>query len=103
MGGEIALISSAIGLIGGMTSQKPNVPDQSAALAAQRQAQEEEQRKREADERKRDREKITEARSIEKKRLAANPEGSTTLSNGGAGLLDEPEIAEPRLKTKFGE
>ena len=102
MGGELALVSSVIGLVSGM-QQPSGPPDRSAEMAAERAAQEEEQRKREADERRRDREKTTEARTIEKRRLAGTAKGRTTLANGGAGLTDEPEVAARHLKTKLGE
>lgn len=100
MGGEVALISSVIGLMTGMS--KPDGPkDNSAQIAAERAAKEEEQRKREADERRREREKVTEARSLEQKRMAAKPK--TTLANGAAGLANDPTVATAGLKKKLGE
>jgi len=73
----------------------------SEQLAAERAAREEEQRQAEATERKRDRDKVTEARELERKRAATKPK--TLLANGGAGLIDDPQVAKTGLKTKLGE
>lgn len=105
MGGNVALVSSALGMIGSVlgTPQRPDTDSQADALRAQREAQEEEQRRQEVDERKRERDKVLEAREAEKKRLATTSSGGTTLINGGAGLLSEPKVGKPGLKQKFGE
>ncbi len=105
-GGAVALVSSAIGMIASTSSQK-GPSDQSSRqherLKAEREAQEESQRKREADDRKRERDKVLDARAIEKKRLAEQDSGKTTLVNGGAGLLTDPKVKKNGLKEKFGE
>jgi len=105
MGGSVPIISSVIGLVGGMVNQqrKPDVPDRAAQIEAERRAQEEEQRKKEAEIRKRDREKVTEARSVEQKRVAAGNAPKTTLANGGAGLREKAAVETKQLKTRLGE
>ena len=102
MGGEMALISSVIGLVAGM--QQPSGPkDNSAQLAAERKAKEDEQAQKEADERRRNRGKVVEARELEKKRMTPDANRQTTLANGGAGLINDPEVTSSGLKTKLGE
>ncbi len=106
MGGAMDIVSSAMGMFTDMSAQeKPSAQGsgQYELLKAEREAQEEEQRKRETDERRRERDKVLDARAIEKKRLAAQPSGKTTLVNGGAGLLTEPKVETTGLKEKFGE
>lgn len=106
MGGAVDIVSSAIGLVTNMSAKdKPGAQTsgQYEALKTEREAQEEKQRKQEAEERKRERDKVLDARTIQKKRLAAKPSGKTTLANGGAGLLTEPEVRKSGLKEKFGE
>jgi septal ring factor EnvC (AmiA/AmiB activator) len=99
MGGNPALITSVFsGVMGALGSgqQRSSGPDRAAELAAERARQEEEQRQKEARERKREREKLTEARTVEKKRLA-RPSG---------GLTDRNDDAQPPaagLKTRLGE
>jgi hypothetical protein len=100
MGGEISLISSVIGLIS--SAQQPDVPDNSAALEAERKAREEEQRKKEAEERKRDRDKVLEARSAEKS-ARASKSASSTLASGSGVLKDDPSVSATKLKQKLGE
>ena len=105
MGGAIDIVQSAVGLVGGVMgsekSQQTNTSGQYAALKAKREAQEEQQRKQDAEERKHSREKITDARAVERKRQATQT-GKTTLT-GGVGLIEDPVVAAPKLKEKFGE
>ena len=103
MGGEIALITTALSVLGGMTADEPTTPDTAGQMAAERKKTEEAQRTREAEERRRDRDKVTEARDQERRRIASNARGRTTLLNGGTGLIKEPEVKERALKTKLGE
>ena len=91
MGGEMALISSVVGLMAGM--QQPSGPADNSAQQAQKTA----------DERRRKRGKVTEARQLEKKRMASTPKRQTTLANGGAGLINDPEVTTTGLKNKLGE
>lgn len=101
MGGTVSLVSSVLGLMSNM--QKPDgATDNSAQLAAERKAKEDAQTQKEADERRRERGKVTEARQLEKKRLSASGR-QTTLANGGAGLLNDPEVTNTVLKSKLGE
>ena len=100
MGGTVSLISSVIGLLS--STEQPSVPDNSAALEAERKAKEEEQRKKEAAERKRSRDKVLEARSAEKS-ARASQSAKSTLASGGAGLKDDPEVGASKLKQKLGE
>lgn len=102
MGGSVPLISSVIGLIGGM-QQPEGSSDRSAQIEAERKAKEEEQRQNEAKVRKREREKVTEARTIEQKRMVASSAPRTTLANGGAGLKETAAVATKQLKTTLGE
>ena len=103
MGGSgISLISSVIGLVSGIAQPRPEVPDNSAAMEAERKAREEEQRKKEAAERKRNRDKVLEARSAEKS-AGASASNRSTLASGSAGLKDDPEVGAAKLKQKLGE
>jgi len=104
MGGAMDIVQSAVGLIGSTPSKpKSETSGQYASLKAEREAQEEQQRKQDAEERKHSREKVTDARAIERKRAAAKQGGKTTLTSGGIGIIEEPDVAVPRLKEKFGE
>ena len=100
MGGSVSLISSVIDLLS--NADRPSVPDNSAALEAERQAEAEAQRKKEAAERKRERDKVLEARSAEKSARAASTTAST-LASGSAGLKDDASVAATKLKQKLGE
>jgi len=102
MGGSVALISSVIGLMSDM-QQPEGPPDNSAQLAEERKAKEAEQTQREADERRRNREKVTEARQLEKKRLAPASNRQTTLAGGGTGLTGPAKTMSTGLKAKLGE
>ena len=107
MGGSEALIasfftqvvSSAIGVSKKQNSQS----DTSAQLAAERKAKEDELAQKEADERRRKRGKVTEARLLERKRMNPALNRQTTLANGGAGLINDPEVTATGLKAKLGE
>jgi len=94
MGGSEALIASVLGTVAGFVQRKP---DSSGDMEKERRAREEQQRKKEADARRRDREKVLEARNLEKKR------STNTLSNGAASLVDEEETNPTGLKNKLGE
>lgn len=101
MGGTpIGLITSVIGLISG--GKTPEVPDNSAALDAERRAKEEAQRKKEAEGRKRNRDKVIEARTAEKSATASTGSKST-LASGSAGLTGEAAVSTKQLKQKLGE
>ena len=93
------VVSSAIGA----SQNQARSPDTSAQLAAERKAKEDELAKKEADERRRKRGKVVEARELEKKRLKPAANKQTTLANGGAGLINDPEVTSTGLKTKLGE
>lgn len=106
MGGgtaALSMVGSVLGMVSNMSKahNRPEAPDNSAQLEAQRRAREEEQRKEEAAQRHKDRERVLEAREMDKKRAAAK--GKTTLSAGAAGLLEEPDVAAAGLKSKLGE
>ncbi|QJB56195.1 hypothetical protein [Pseudodesulfovibrio sp. zrk46] len=105
MGGAMDVVQTAIGFMGGAMGQQPkqDTSSRAADLKAEREAQEEQQRQKEAEERKREREKVTEAREAEKRREAAKVNGGSTLTKGGIGIIDEPELRNPALKEKFGE
>lgn len=104
MGGNpISIISSVLGVAGSLTKKPDGSRDNSADLAAERAAREEEQRQREAEERRRDRDKVTEARELEKRRKTKKSETSATLPSGAAGLINDPAIAAAGLKKKLGE
>jgi len=97
MGGSEALIASVFTQVAGTAlgmANKPSAPpDNSAQLAAEREAREEEQRKKEADERRRQRENVTEARQLEQKRQDPAAKRQTTLANGATGLTDAAVIS----------
>lgn len=95
-GSETALIGTAIGLASRVMTGSSS---ESSQLAAERAAQAEELRQKEAAARKQERDQLLDARKAESKRQA---EEKTTLSNGGAGLLDEPETASTQLKKTLG-
>lgn len=108
-GAAYSLISTVISTAGSMmANQSGNAPSgndsasREAELKAEREKQESEQKQREADERKRERDKVLDAREQQRKR-AATKSTSTTLVNGGAGLLTEPKVEKTGLKEKFGE
>ena len=96
MGGSASIIatvfSSVLGAVSGRSS------DKSDGLERERRARKEEQLQKEADERRRDREKVQEARQLEKKRNSGS-----ALSRGAASLKDTPEVTETALKQKLGE
>ncbi len=105
MGGAMEIVNSAMGVLPGMgsTEGKTAISGQYQSLKAEREAQEASQLQRETDERSRERDKLSEARELEAKRLAAGSKRKTMLGNGGAGLINDPEVDVPQLKTKFGE
>jgi len=104
MGGSEILMktlsSVASNVIGGVISGGATSPSNN--LAAERKAREEEQRQEEAEERRRERDKVMEARDLEKRRKAEAITKST-LGNGAAGLTNSPEVGVSKLKTKLGE
>lgn len=102
MGGNPALITSVFsGVMGviGSSQKQASGTDRAAELAAERARQEEEQRQKEARERKREREKLTEARTVEQKRLARTTGETATAAPSSA----EATVAAGALKTRLGE
>ena len=109
MGGSINIVSTALELLSDVapSQQSSTASKETGQLRAERAAQEAELERKEADERKLRRDNLTTARQRELRRQQADDEesasGQTTLLNGGAGLEDDPEVAAPKLKDKFGE
>lgn len=109
MGGAMEVVNTTLNTLTDAVglSQSINPPDTAKQLRAERQAQEKELQKKEDAERKRLRDNVTEARERERRRQTAKEGdasgGRTTLLNGGAGLEDDPAVAAPKLKEKFGE
>jgi len=98
MGGTQALIVSSIAgsLLG--TAKKAKKP----SANTQHQEAEKQQREREAKDRRRNREKVLEARNLEKKRNDPVLGGKTTLSSGAASLTEDPKVSTATLKNKLG-
>jgi len=109
MGGDAALISSVIGMVSsGLTKmsskkQPQGQVDNSAQLAEERREKQAEQARKEADERRRKREKVIEARQLEKSRMASASSRRTSLSQRGAGLTGSASTDSASLKNKLGE
>lgn len=103
MGGAIELVSSTLGMAQDVSSLNKQESTATAQLRAEREAQEAEQLEQEAGDRRKKRQQVTEARDVQRKRLAGQNSGQTTLMNGGAGLVEDPNVFVPTLKDKFGE
>lgn len=108
MGGSVNIVSTALELLSDVapSKQSSTASDETKLLRAEREAQEAELESKEAAERKLRRDNLTTARQRELHRQETDDEettGQTTLLHGGAGLTDDPDVAAPLLKNKFGE
>lgn len=100
MGGSETIIASVVSGIFG-TANTLMADDPSKAIKKEREAREKAQQKREADARRRERDKVLEARDMER-RDKASKLGETTLTSG-AGNDDAAAAPGTGLKQKLGE